>query len=478
MRVKILDGKNTIGGTKILVEINKQNFFLDYGRNFKEWGKFFEEFISPRQKTGIFDLWRLNLIPKFSGIYREDLILKEFKREINRYPKLEISAVLLSHAHLDHSGFISLLSKEIPIVSDRITEMVLKAYEETGQATFYNELQFLKIKEEKDGKLESVRNLHKERTFLYPEEGEIAINGIKIKIFPVDHSVPGAVAFGIETERGWIVYTGDIRFHGKNKETSKKFVRWAKNVKPYLLITEGTRAGSTKEKITEDDVYNSSMEVIKKNEGKLIIADFGPRNIERLLTFFDITKDSKRKFVVLVQDAYLMHLLKDTDENFRILNDEGFLILDEKRSDKLKWIKEMKKLYSNKFIKMEEIGKNPGDFVLCFSIYNLKNLLDIDLKDGVYIYSSSEAYTEEQAIDMVRLKNWLDFFNISIYGFDIDESGVPVPLGKFHASGHAPFEDILWMINEIQPENLMPVHTERLDLFYKNIRNIKIVDEI
>jgi len=220
------------------------------------------------------------------------------------------------------------------------------------------------------------------------------------------------------------------------------------------------------------------MEVIKGNEGKLIIVDFGPRNIERLMTFFDIAKDSKRKFVVLVQDAYLMHLLKDTDESFGILDDRDSLILNEKRSDKSKWIKEVKRVYSSNFIRMEEIGKNPGDFVLCFSIYNLKNLLDIELKDGIYIYSSSEAYTEEQAIDMVRLKNWLDFFNISIYGFDIDESGVPVPLGKFHASGHAPFEDILWMINEIQPENLMPVHTERLDLFHKNIRNIKIVDEI
>ena len=478
MHVKVLDGKNTIGGTKILLETDKQNFFLDFGRNFKKWEKYFEEFISPRQKTGIFDLWKLNLIPKFSGIYREDLILKKFKSEVNKYPKLEISAVLLSHAHLDHSGLISLLSKKIPIVSDRITEMILKAYEETGQTGFYNELQFLKIKEEKNGKLEGVRNLHKERKFFYPKEGEIVINSVKIKVFPVDHSIPGAVAFGIETEKGWIVYTGDIRFHGKNKEISKRFVQWAKNVKPYLLITEGTRAGSSKEKITENDVYNSSMEVIKGNEGKLIIVDFGPRNIERLMTFFDIAKDSKRKFVVLVQDAYLMHLLKDTDGSFKILDDNDFLILDEKRSDKLKWIKEVKKVYSTKFIRMEEIGKNPGDFVLCFSIYNLKNLLDIELKDGIYIYSSSEAYTEEQAIDMMRLKNWLDFFNISVYGFNINESGIPIPLGKFHASGHAPFEDILWMINEIQPENLIPVHTERLDLFYKNIKNIKIVDEI
>ena len=478
MHVKVLDGKNTIGGTKILLETNKQNFFLDFGRNFKKWEKYFEEFISPRQKTGIFDLWKLNLIPKFSGIYREDLILKKFKSEVNKYPKLEISAVLLSHAHLDHSGLISLLSKKIPIVSDRITEMILKAYEETGQTGFYNELQFLKIKEEKNGKLEGVRNLHKERKFFYPKEGEIVINSVKIKVFPVDHSIPGAVAFGIETEKGWIVYTGDIRFHGKNEEISKRFVQWAKDVKPYLLITEGTRAGSSKEKITENDVYNSSMEVIKGNEGKLIIVDFGPRNIERLMTFFDIAKDSKRKFVVLVQDAYLMHLLKDTDESFKILDDNDFLILDEKRSDKLKWIKEVKGVYSSKFIRMEEIGKNPGDFVLCFSIYNLKNLLDIELKDGIYIYSSSEAYTEEQAIDMVRLKNWLDFFNISVYGFNINESGIPIPLGKFHASGHAPFEDILWMINEIQPENLIPVHTERLDLFYKNIKNIKIVDEI
>lgn len=479
MYLKVLDGKDTIGGTKILIETKKRKFFLDFGRNFKKWGKYFEEFISPRQKTGIYDLWKLDLIPRLSGIYREDLILKEFKKEVDSSQKVDISAVLLSHAHLDHSGFISLLSDRIPIVSERITEMILKAYEETGQANFYNELQFLKLKEGKEGKLEGVKNMHKPRTFLYPDEnGEIYIDSVRIKVFPVDHSIPGASAFGIETERGWIVYTGDIRFHGKRKEHSERFVKWAKDVRPYLLITEGTRAGSTKERITEEDVYNSSLEIIKNTKDRLIIVDFGPRNIERLITFFEIAKTSNRNLVVLVQDAYLMHLLKDSEESFKILEDESFLILDEKRSDRTKWIKNMKEIYKEKFIKMEDIGKNLGDYILCFSIYNLKNLLDIDLNGGIYIYSSSEAYTEEQAIDMVRLKNWLDFFHINIYGFYIDENGVPVTSGKFHASGHAPFDDILWMINEIQPKNLLPVHTERLDLFYENVKNIKIVDEI
>jgi len=42
----------------------------------------------------------------------------------------------------------------------------------------------------------------------------------------------------------------------------------------------------------------------------------------------------------------------------------------------------------------------------------MPNLLDITIEDGAYIYSTSEAFPEEQKIDTLRLFNWLNYFNL------------------------------------------------------------------
>lgn len=59
-------------------------------------------------------------------------------------------------------------------------------------------------------------------------------------------------------------------------------------------------------------------------------------------------------------------------------------------------------------------------------------LLDIEPCGGTYIYSSSEAFDEEMLIDHQRVRNWIDFFGLKLYGNlgrEREESG-------FHASGH------------------------------------------
>jgi ribonuclease J len=68
---------------------------------------------------------------------------------------------------------------------------------------------------------------------------------------PVDHSLPGACGYIVHGEEGNLVYTGDIRFHGSNRQLSKRFVEKAKLAKPRWLLCEGTRIDSTK-KDSED----------------------------------------------------------------------------------------------------------------------------------------------------------------------------------------------------------------------------------
>lgn len=112
IRVTFYDGANCIGGNKFLLEADDTALLLDFGINFGAEALFFDEFLRPRSITGLCDLLDLGLLPPLRGIYRQDFELPErawWERMRSRplYRELQVHGVLLSHAHVDHSGYIS-----------------------------------------------------------------------------------------------------------------------------------------------------------------------------------------------------------------------------------------------------------------------------------------------------------------------------------------------------------------------------------
>ncbi|MDI7250922.1 MAG: exonuclease, partial [Bacillota bacterium] len=53
--------------------------------------------------------------------------------------------------------------------------------------------------------------------------GETPVAGMRVRWWPVDHSIPGAGAFGVQTPAGWVVYTGDLRLHGSRGHLTRAF---------------------------------------------------------------------------------------------------------------------------------------------------------------------------------------------------------------------------------------------------------------
>jgi hypothetical protein len=43
----------------------------------------------------------------------------------------------------------------------------------------------------------------------------------------------------------------------------------------------------------------------------------------------------------------------------------------------------------------QQVHSSPGVYILCFSFWDAKNLVDINLRGGLYAYSSSEACNEQ-----------------------------------------------------------------------------------
>ncbi len=147
-----------------------------------------------------------------------------------------------------------------------------------------------------------------------------------------------------------------------------------------------------------------------------------------------------------------------------------------------KWEQEVvQPLFSDRYVNHETIRENPDNFILCFSFFDMKHLLDIKPDGGTYIYSACEAFSEEMEIDFVRLWHWLERFKINPVGFSVEKGDGgnydPIFDKRFRASGHASREDIRWVIEQADPDYIVPIHTESRDWFVKSFENAILADE-
>jgi ribonuclease J len=497
--IQIFDGNDTIGGNKIYIQEKNQGFFLDFGMNFKKYGNFFQEYISPRSTRGIYDLFHLNLIPKLK-IYRKDIIPSDF--DVSIFPSLNIHAILLTHAHMDHFGNIGLLDPSYPIITSPTTLVLLKGILDTSRTKLGPDVAYYsnKIPKDDDRILETDKYALNGRNFITTEnytdslkefmeksakssknlkEGDlIDLNSFSshfnITPFEVDHSIYGATAYILSGENT-IAYTGDFRLHGKKAKKTEEFIREAKNAS--VLIIEGTRAGRDDSDESEDLVYENCLKIAEDSDG-LIVTDFSARNFERLDSFKKIANKIDRTLVITAKDAYLLNALEKVDGIDRI---KGTLIYGELKTFSNFWENSIlandAEVY---YIDPNEISKSPDDYLVCFSLFDIKNLLDIKIKDGTYIYSSSEAFEEESEFDYLRLNNWLKFFNFKVFGFNIIEEGdriKPEFTKGYHASGHVSKSDLVEIIDTIDPDIIIPVHTDNPEWFKENFDNSVLLNE-
>ena len=500
-------GVGCIGGNKILVEDREQNtgVFFDFGIPFSLCSQFFAEFMGERPAAGLRDPLRLELLPPLVGAYRTDLVSclsREDRRLLQDAPQrkdVRPDGVFLSHAHLDHSGYISYLREDIPIYTSAMSAYITKAIQDTGGASsvcYFSERELV------DGAVRQSQRGNKEfdgRPFVLLDQPKLTehefwhrspavtktlnvastsslytdrIGNLPLLHFPVDHSIFGANACALETSAGWIVYTGDFRMHGGRGNTTEEFTEAAARLQPVALIVEGTHVGDVEQGPTEADVYDAALVAVQGARGQ-VIADFGSRHIERLLTFLRVAKETDRQLAITAKDAYLLEAMAiPWPDLASVVGDPALIVYQTLKSAPGKWEQEIFDRYGSegRLIDGREAGQHPGDYILCFSLWDLSNLIDIDPEEGAYIYSSSEVYDEAAHLDMERIRHWLEFFGLDFIGDpENPESGKGL-----HASGHASGPQLMDMIKRIQPQKVIPVHTEDPQAFVEGLQNTPV----
>lgn len=475
-RVKLTfyGGINKVGGNKVLLEDLGYDvkIFLDFGINTSEFSKFRKDFPYTNEIKALTDC---HVLPReidipIKNIYSKYFIfnhtntrypqkIKECEGKVD--PETDLDGILISHPHRDHYRGISFVNRNIPIYTGVVTKRIIKAYSRSSAQRFENFLHGLKW-------------------ILFRTGNVIQIKKLVIYPIHVDHSIPAAYGFIICTSAGIIVYTGDFRMHGPLQLMTADLIKKVKDVcktkgqiesdftyregRVIALICEGTH------------IHKGSIEserIVKRHLRKLFktipfdyaIVQYGRVDWDRFRTYVDIAKKYNWKYIISDKDAYFYNRLNkkaiyDSMKDPNIENTDNIVILlQEKR--KFQWKEDVNQMLKNigkseRIMHLNDLKDlNKNFFLYITSIYDydiIKNYLPKDLR-GVFISSNVDPYAEEYRMDKRFIST------------DLLDRGVPSY--RVHASGHSKPHDIIRFVNEINPEKLIPIHTEHPDFFRK-----------
>ncbi|MCX6775686.1 MAG: MBL fold metallo-hydrolase [Candidatus Micrarchaeota archaeon] len=463
-------GVGEIGGNKILLKDRKTRIWLDFGMSFSKSAEFYSDFLGPKKCNGIGDYIELGLVPDIKGLYREDY-LKKMGRDKE---ESGFDGILLSHAHLDHNGHLDLVRPDIPLYCSQGSKCIMEMIDTTSGGEFLREKVSFRFVPKKRG--EGLKRLDSREPEGIVErvvnvvEKPFKVGDLEVTPMPVDHSLPGALAFAIETSEGAVIYSGDFRFHGLNEKKTREFVEKASGFEPAAFICEGTRIDSNKTE-TERDVYSTVTKFCKDCEA-LIIANYPLRDTDRMTTFLNAAKDHDRKLVVNLKQAFLLDAFGKAGQEAPRLEDVSIYIPrkswglvtedmdpDLVHGDYETW--ECQFIDAGNSITCEELRKNQDEYLWHCDFFELKELIDVKpMKASKYVWSVTEPFDVVMELDEQIVMNWLAHFNIT-------------EITRSHVSGHANGRDLKETIDAIKPKKLFAVHTEHPEMF----ENVRVVEK-
>jgi ribonuclease J len=428
----------------------------------------------------------LGILPKIKGLYRRDYARH---MDFDGNEDTEIDAVLLTHAHVDHCAYLPYLREDIPIYCSEESKLILQNFDETTTSQYLTAKQRFQIYENNKGTMSKATGdkvAIPRRIEIFESGKEFSIDSINVEPLPVDHSIPGVHAFILHTADGSIGNTADLRFHGRRKDDTEKFVERCAESDLDVLLCEGTRVDAVPS-LTEYDVESKVVDIVNNTKG-LAICGYPVRDLDRLMSFYIAAKNSNRDLVIDMKQAYLLKLFhasdtlrgkypSPTDKNIKIYIQRGSWGLLDKDiekfttklllSDYASWQQEFLD-YPNA-VDYRDIQKKQNQYIFFCSDFRLQDLIDIKPSEGAtYIRSLTEPFDLEMELKEEQVKNWFVHFGV----LKKEENW-----HQIHVSGHGDGEQIKYVIDNTNAKALVPIHTEHDEYHKKWHSNVTTVNQ-
>jgi ribonuclease J len=424
--VTIHRGSNEIGGNCVEIAKAKSRLILDVGMPLSEM---MDGSASRSRKPNRDDLILRGVIKHIPGLFSVG-------------PK--IHGILLSHAHGDHFGLIEYTSPEIPVYLSRgASKMLMSGSLFAGQ-----------------------HDVPKARQKVLVPGKPQRIGDFRVTAFLVDHSSFGSAAFLVEAGGKRIVYSGDLRLHGRKPGMAEFLLKAIRNAPLDLLIIEGTSLSRGKEPgLTEKDVETRLVNSLKHTPG-LALAMFSPQNVDRLVSYYRAAVRTGRTLVLDPYAAFVLYLIKSeckVPDPFQTINIKLFVAESFSRSNAGRRLQKLIPRIKKVEVSRAEILAAPGKFLMIFREWMYERIFEGELPPGSrFFYSYWPGYLDTQP----RLKE---------LRARLKESGCEFEL--VHASGHIYYQDIMEFIERARPRKLMPIHTTGRREFQKLFENVLVVED-
>ncbi|MFQ5834123.1 MAG: MBL fold metallo-hydrolase [Candidatus Thorarchaeota archaeon] len=485
-------GVNEIGGNKILLEDNGTRILLDFGLSFTLMKEYYDEYLQARSFGIIDEYVAFGLLPNLKGLYREDHLAHVSPRHplMGSKHRKTAEAVVISHAHMDHVGLVPYLRPDIKLMGSETTHNILTYLQDTmdGDAQefchWYPSFQLVPLKRGqgmKRARRNDLEDQKETREYINSSiDRPYQMGDIEIATYPVDHSLPGANAYIAKTGSGNIAYTGDLRFHGYGSDMTKKFLKSLEETDVTVLLCEGTRADEPLG-LTEDTLRGDLTQVFDDTR-KVVLVNYAARDTSRLLTLSKAAIASGRKLLINPKQAYYLKVLRDGGESILpeeqdvsiLLPRRGWGIWGDTSYDEKNRLEDYSYSYpkpireymfeQSVLVTPQDVADAQSEYVVTCSFYEINLLHDLKPAEGsCFVWSQSEPFDDESAIDFARVKRWLRHF------------GLGEPLLK-HCSGHMSGTEIREFVERAQPEIVVPIHTEKSELFKEWHADVRLMN--
>ena len=421
MKLIIHRGAKQIGGSCVELATEHTRLIIDAGLPLDD----LKDPPKPRTRLRVGQSLPDGLAPRVPGLFT---------------PGPKVDAILLSHAHTDHAGLLAHTPGDVPIYLSRGTsKMLLAAGIFAGQEEIPRARQ---------------------RTLRHREP--VQIGDFTITAFPVDHSTFDCLALLIEADGQRVLYSGDLRMHGRKPGMATALIEALRDRPVDVLLMEGTHMGGDRARgPTEYQLEDDILRHLQTAPG-LVFAAFSPLHVDRMDSFYQAAHKAGRTMVVDVYGAFVLHLVARQAKISEPLTRNGIRVYYHQA-----WLQRRRPIAKihDRFladrIELAEMLAAPERHLMLFRPSMAKLDFGGTLPAARCLYSYWHGYLSRPEWQTVQAQ-------LTAAGGELIEC---------HTSGHIYQDDIVRFVEAVNPREVIPIHTNAPGNFANAVPRVRLTSD-
>lgn len=329
-----------------------------------------------------------------------------------------IRGVVLTHGHLDHIGGLPYILPKLnypPVYGTKLTMGLVENRNDEFKINKYCKL------------------------YSIDSDDVLKLGKFTCKFIRVMHSIPDCVAVHVECPAGKVFHTGDFKFDdtparniapaeiGKMEQLHKDNID--------LMLCESTNALKPGHSMSEQEVGNALMEIVRDTPGRIIVASFSSQ-MGRLQQIIDAGAKHGRKVFVSGRSM---------QNNIEIAYKLGYLSVPK---GFVQDIKKYKNVPDHEALILTTGSQGEPVSALTRMANNEHPHLKIRKGDTIVLSSNPIVGNEKAVYGLIN--------QLTILGAEVIHNQIK----EVHTSGHGRQEELVRMMNYVRPKYLAPIHGE------------------